>query len=149
MQVERRPERGRGLLARGLLARGLRGGGRAEHRESLQSVRAAAHRLGDQVVGRRLQRGGIGRREAVQAGRRERQHLDVHADPVHRREPVGVEVPKTTVELAFLSRAFGRVLPLRVERAPGVERGVGCQVFFEGDDVHPRGLVTVLGTTMD
>ena len=68
------------------LLRGCGGRGGGEGGEALEPVRARVHELGDAIVRLDLQAAGLLRRKAVQAGRGERDHLDVKTRLVHRRD---------------------------------------------------------------
>jgi hypothetical protein len=117
-----------------LRCRGRRRSG--ERGEALESIRARAHKLGDAIVRLDLQvRARLGR-QALQAGRGERQHLHVQPRRVHGRDPTLADLVEPFAEL---SRRRGRLRVLAragIEPAPRGHDLVGQQVLLRADGLH-------------
>lgn len=112
---------------------------RRQHRETLEALWVSPHHLRDEVVGlpSKLHRQ-VGF-QALQAGRGQREDLNVDPDLVHALQAQIAEIEETLLDLTPV------VVGDRVVVVPGVQscpraRDLGCEeVLLERDDLRPHG----------
>ena len=121
---------------------GRRGRRGCERREALEPVRMGVHELGDAVVCLDLQMRGLGGRKVVQTGRGERDHLNIQARLVHRRDPALPDLAEPLPDVP-LGRAGPRVRSRGGgEAAPGRQDLVGHEMLLSSDRLHAAGLLS-------
>ena len=118
------------------LLRGCGGRGGGEGGEALEPVRVGVHELGDAVVRLDLQAGGLVGREVVQAGRGERDHLDVEPRLVHRRDPALSDLAEPLAQLPRRDAGPRVIARGGVEPAPRRHDLVGDEVLLGADRLH-------------
>jgi len=118
------------------LLRGCRGRGGGERREALKPLRVGVHELGDTVVRLDLQAGGLVRRKVVQAGRGERDHLDVQPRLVHRPDPALSDLAQPLPQLPRRGAGPRVLARAGVEPAPRREDLLGDEVLLSADRLH-------------
>src|ERR1039458_5427387 len=113
---------------------GRRGGG--ESGEALEPVRVGVHELGDAVVRLDLQAGGLVGQKVVQAGRGERDHLDVQPRLVHRRDPALSDLAEPLPHLPRRGAGPRVIARAGVEPAPRRDDLLGDKVLLGADRLH-------------
>ena len=117
----------------------LRGCGRCregERGEALEPIRVGVHQRGDTVVRVDLQAGGLPRRKTVEARRGEREHLDVEACLVHRRDPALSDFAQPLRHLPPGSVRRRVLAPIGVKPAPRGDDLVGHEMLLSADRLH-------------